>query len=119
MYARARLPQDLPNRAEVWKEMNSVMSGNIHNALNWLESELKQAHADGGKFLVGGHLTAADICMLFGMQLMYDRKLGLEHLENEGKGRWPEVEKWMEYLQEEKSWKDCVQRTGFRMGGTL
>lgn len=99
--------------------MNSVMSGNIHNALNWLNSELEQAHSSGAKYLVGGRLTAADIAMLFGLQLIYDRKLGLEHLDDQGKGRWPEIEKWMDYLQQEKSWTDCVARTGFRMGGTL
>jgi len=119
MYARARLPQDLPNRAEVWKEMNQSMSGNIDNALNWLNSELKKSHSNGGKYLVGGRLTAADIGMLFGLQLIYDRKLGLEHLENSGNGKWPDIEKWMDYLQDEKSWKDCVAKTGFRMGATL
>jgi glutathione S-transferase len=119
MYARARLPQSLPNRAEVWKEMNQVMSVNMDNALNWLDAELKAVHVSGRHFLVGGRLTAADIGMLFGLQLIYDRKLGLEHLENEGWGQWAAIETWMEYCLQEKSWLACVERTGFRMGGTL
>jgi glutathione S-transferase len=122
MYARARLPSSLSNRAETWKEMNAAMSPNMANALNWLDSELSKSHAaDGGKgkFLVAGRLTAADIAMLFSLQLIYDRKLGLEGLEGEGKGKWKEVEKWMAYCQEEESWRRCVDKTGFKMGGTL
>lgn len=99
--------------------MNSVMSRNVDNGLNWLESDLEQTHSSGGKYLVGGRLTAADIGMLLGLLLIYSRQLGLEHLENAGKGKWPEIEKWMDYLQQEKSWKDCVERTGLTMGGLL
>ena len=119
MYARARLPRDLPDRAEVWKQMNSVMCDNVHNALNWLNSELSRVHSSGARYLVGGRLTAADIMMLFGLQLIYNRQLGLEHLDDAGKGKWPEIEKWMDYLQQEQSWKDCVKKTGFQLGGTL
>jgi glutathione S-transferase len=112
MYARARLPQ---NHKDAWPEMNKVMSGNIHNALNWLDGHLKPIHQEGGKYLVGENLTAADINMLFGLQLIYNRKLGLEGTDQ----RWEHVEKWIREMQEEESWKNAVEKTGFKMGGTL
>jgi glutathione S-transferase len=112
MYARARLPQ---THKDAWPEMNKVMSGNIHNALNWLDGHLKPIHEKGGKYLVGPTLTAADINMLFGLQLIYDRKLGLEGTEQ----RWEHVERWMRDMQEEESWKRAVEKTEFKMGGTL
>lgn len=112
MYARARLPE---GHREAWPEMNKVMSVNIHNALNWLDSHLEGVHKEGGRYLVGKRLTAADINMLFGLQLIYDRKLGLEGTEK----RWEHVERWMGEMMEEESWKSCVEKTGFKMGGTL
>jgi glutathione S-transferase len=107
MYARARLPQ---GHKDPWPEM-----GNIHNALNWLDGHLKTIHEKGGRYLVGESLTAADVNMLFGLQLIYDRKLGLEGNEQ----RWEHVERWMNDMQDEHSWKRCVQKTKFKMGGTL
>lgn len=119
MYARSRLPTNLPNRSEVWAEMNSVMSNNMFNALDWLEKELKVIHDSGSRFLVGGRLTAAEFAMLFSLQLIFNRKLGLEGLEGGGKGKWKEVDKWMAYCEEEESWKECVERVEWRMYGML
>lgn len=53
--------------------------------------------------------------MLFSIQLIYDRKLGLEDTEV----RWEHVERWRGEMEEEESWKRCVEKTGFRLGGTL
>ena len=113
MYARARLPKGTP--PDTWKQMNEVMSPNMHNALNWLDSHLKNVHKTGGKYLVSDHLTAADINMLFSIQLIYNRRLGLEDTDKE----WEHVEKWKQEMEEEESWKQCVEKTGFKMGGTL
>ncbi len=113
MYARARLPKGTPEGT--WKEINAVMSPNMHNNLNWLDSHLKSVHEAGGRYLVGDHLTAADINMLFSIQLIYDRKLGLEDTEQE----WEHTERWRREMEEEESWKRCVEKTGFKLGGTL
>lgn len=115
MYARARLPQA---HKSAWPEMNTAMSPNMHNNLNWLDSTLKTQHEDGSKYLVGNELTAADVSMLFGLQLIYDRKLGLEGVEEKGL-RWENVERWMGEMMEEESYGRAVGRTGFKMGGTL
>ena len=120
MYARARLPAAPASRATVWAEMSAGRSPHMHNALNWLNNHLAPIHAAGHKYLVANRLTAADIAMLFSIQLIYDRKLGLEGLPDGGRGKWAEVEKWRAYLEgEEESWARCVERTGFVMGGTL
>ncbi|KAI9875077.1 MAG: hypothetical protein M1823_007550, partial [Watsoniomyces obsoletus] len=115
MYARARLPQSTPNRSEVWVEMNKVMSPNMHNSLDWLENHLASIHSSNGKYLVGDHLTAADINMLFSIQLIYDRRLGLEGTDKE----WEHVEQWRREMEAEESYRKCVEKTGFKLGGTL
>ena len=113
MYARARLPKDVPEGT--WKAMHEAMAPNMHNNLNWLDSHLKPVHEAGGRYLVGDHLTAADINMLFSIQLIYDRKLGLEDTDK----AWENVERWRREMEEEESWKRCVEKTGFKLGGTL
>ena len=91
----------------------------MHNNLNWLDSTLKAQHEKGSKYIVGNNLTAADVSMLFGLQLIYDRKLGLEGAEEKGL-RWENVERWIKEMQEEEeSYRRAVGRTGFKMGGTL
>lgn len=119
MYARSRLPKDLPNRAEVWAQMNKAMSVNLHNALNLLDNHLAEVHGSGGKFLVGNRLSAAEMAMLFSIQLIYNRELSLQGLENGGKGRWKEIEKWHEYCEQEKSWKQATEKVGWRLYGML
>ena len=119
MYARSRLPKDLPNRAEVWAQMNKVMSVNLHNALTNLDNTLGQVHASGGKFLVGGKLSAAEMAVLFSIQLIYNREISLQGMENGGKGRWKEIEKWVEYCESEKSWKETTEKVGWRLYGYL
>ena len=114
MYARARLPKgDVPEGT--WKRMNQAMAPNMHNNLNWLDSHLESVHEAGGRYLVGDHLTAADINMLFSIQLIYDRQLGLEDTDQV----WEHVERWRHEMEEEDSWKRCVEETGFKLGGTL
>jgi len=112
MYARARLP---PDHSAAWPAMNKTMSPNMHNNLNWLESTLQEQHSRSSKYLVGDHLTAADIGMHYSLQLIYNRKLGLEGTDQ----RWVEVEKWMHDMEQEESYKRAVAKTGFKMGGTL
>lgn len=87
----------------------------MHNDLDWLDGHLAPVHANGGKYLVGNNLTAADITMLFSIQLIYDRSLGLEGTER----KWVHVERWRADMESEPSWKKCVDRRGFVLGQTL
>lgn len=119
MYARSRLPKDLPNRDQVWSQMNTVMSVNLHNALTNLDEHLGKVHASGNKFIVGHRLSAAEMAMLFSIQLIYNRELSLQGLENGGKGRWKEIERWQEYCESEQSWKETTQKVGWRLYGML
>ena len=79
--------------------MEKGLSPNIHNDLNWLESEV-----EGRQCLVGNDVTAADILMGFSIEFIFARKLGTEG------GDWPNVKKWLEGLQQREAYTKAVGR---------
>jgi len=103
LYARWRIPESAKSQLP---EMERNLSPNVHNDLNWIESELK---ASNGAFLVGDSVTAADIMMGFSVQFILARKLGT------GDKRWPAVEEWLESIEATKTYKDAVTRTGYSL----
>lgn len=94
--------------------MEKGLSPNVHNDFAWLEHELSSSDNDGssgGKdFLVGDHLTAADIIMGFSIEFIFARKLGTE-----SDGRWPRVQSWLDRIREVPSYKKAVERTGYKL----
>ncbi len=95
--------------------MNARMSPTMHDSLNRLDNTIKTRHEKGGKYLVGGSIRAADFAMLFSVQLIYNRKLGLEATDT----RWEYVEKWQADMEATNSWKKTVEKTGYRVYGML
>ena len=95
--------------------MNEKISPKMHNSLTWLDSTIQAQHGKSSRYLVGNSLTAADIAMLFSVQLIYDRKLGREDMRK----RWEYVEKWQADMEATESWKKTVQKTGYRVYGML
>ena len=85
--------------------MEKALSVNVHNDLNWLESEL----SDGRTWLVGGDVSAADIMMGFNTEFMFARKLGTEG------GDWPNVKKWLERVKGREAYLKAVERTGYSL----
>ena len=84
--------------------MEKSLSPNVHNDLDWLESEVSDR-----QYLVGSELTAADIIMGFSIEFIFARKLGTE------RGKWPNVAKWLEGLQESKGYRKAVEKTGYSL----
>jgi glutathione S-transferase len=78
----------------------------VQRDLDWLESELQ---AGNGKFLVGDHVTAADTMMEFSVQFILTRKLGT------GDKRWPAIEAWLQNIQNQESYKNAVEKTGYSL----
>jgi glutathione S-transferase len=103
---RSNVPKALRESApDVIAQAETKLSANVQKDLDWLEAELAQA---GGGFLVGDTVTAADIMMMFGPQIIFIIKAGTE-----GK-TWPGVEAWIKRCEETASYKRAVEKSGFR-----
>lgn len=91
--------------------MEKGLSTNVHNDLNWLESELSGGGGGGEtkQFLVGSSLTAADIIMGFSIEFIFARKLGTED------GSWPKVQQWLDRIRETASYKRAVEKSGYSL----
>ncbi|KAJ9614076.1 hypothetical protein H2200_002212 [Cladophialophora chaetospira] len=110
LYARWRIPSAAK---EHLPEMESSLSVNVHNDLNWLESELSSpspSSSGGRTWLVGDDVTAADIMMGFNTEFIFTRKLGVE-----GGEEWPNVQKWLERVKGREAYKKSVERTGYSL----
>jgi len=74
--------------------------------LGFLESQLETS-PDGGSYLCGAHLTAADILMSFPLQMARERAAGL----SSGKGqqtmadKYPKVWAYLKRLEDEPGYK--------------
>lgn len=98
--------------------------------LLWLEGELaaqtpslaQAGHVgEGGLFLVGSHLTAADIMMGFSVKLILEVILkptqtaqdikNQKSEEKEASKSYPYIEKWLANLQNREAWKRAYKRT--------
>jgi glutathione S-transferase len=111
LYARWRLPESV---RDALPEMDTNLSPNMINDMNWLEGELKAQKGKGSDFIVGKELTAADIMMGFTIEFIMERKLGVKGL---GEGRWKEVEAWWGRVRQRQAYKKAVERTGYTLDG--
>lgn len=116
LYTRWQLPEDVPERDAVVKEVERKLSTNIHNDFDWLEGELKAQKERGSGWLVGSGLTVADVMLQFSVQFIMERKLGVG---GRGEGKWPEVEAWLARTENEKAYKRAVEKTGYTLDGNF
>jgi glutathione S-transferase len=79
--------------------------------MDWLEKHLTEEKT---AFLVGDHLTAADIMMGFSAQLILERIIKLGDLNESGdKKEYPCIEKWLQGLMGRKALRVAMKKTGF------
>lgn len=82
------------------------MSANVQNDLSWLETELSLSE---GGFLCGEQLTSADVMMLFSVEFIFERDLGVRERE------WSGIRAWMERCKGREAWRRAVEKTGYRL----
>jgi glutathione S-transferase len=106
-YFRIFMPaQFRESSADVVAAAEARLAATVAKDMDWLERELAEST---GPFLVGAALTAADIMVLFVVQLVYKFKFG-----GEGKA-WRKVEAWVKACEDTPSYKRAVERSGFTL----
>jgi glutathione S-transferase len=89
-------------------ELEAKFAPNVCRALEWLEAELKSGPSQG-QFLVGTDLTAADIMMGFGIEIIFAMNVGTE------RQKWPMTNKWLANIMEREAYKKAVHKTGYSL----
>ena len=102
LYTRWQMP-DAGKNDQILGEMEKKLGINVQKDFDWLESELK---AGNGKYLVGDSLSAADTMVVLSVQFIKARNLVL------GGRSWPAIDKWVQGLESEASYKKAVEKTG-------
>ena len=110
LYARLSISDEAKSDGTLDK-LEIGLSKNVHNDLNWLESELERT---GGRYLVGSSLTAADIMVAFSIEFMFARSLGLKN-QPETQGKWQGVRTWLSNMHKEEGYRKAVQKTGYKL----
>ncbi|KAF5604325.1 GTT1-glutathione S-transferase [Fusarium pseudocircinatum] len=103
--ARMGMPEEA---AQYASGLEAVIAPRVHEAMQWLESDLETGPSKG-QFIVGTDLTAADIMMGFSIECVFAMKLGTESQE------WPLISKWLANMKERKAYKAAVEKTGYSM----
>ncbi|RBQ69733.1 hypothetical protein FVER14953_07652 [Fusarium verticillioides] len=94
--------------AQYTSGLEDAIAPRVHEAMQWLESELESGPSNG-QFIVGTDLTAADIMMGFSIECIFAMKLGTKSHE------WPLISKWLANMKERKAYKRAVEKTGYSM----
>jgi len=103
-YARWHIPAAAKSHLP---ELEQGLSANVHNDLNWMESEL----SDGREWLLPGKdVTAADIMNVFNIDFIFTKRLGID-----GGSGWPHVRKWLERCKGQQAYQNAVQRSGYSL----
>lgn len=90
-------------------EAEKGISVNVQKDLDWLEDELLSSKSG---WIVGEHLTAADIMMHFSVQFILERRLGTE----DGEGtKWPKVKEWLKKCEGQDAYKRAVEKSGYSL----
>lgn len=105
-YARWNISNDVS--VEHRDAMESGMSTNVQNDLDWLEHELEK---EGTGWLVGASCTAADIMVHFSVQFILARKLGVRGCGD----KWKQVRAWQVRCEDQPSYKKAVEHTGYTL----
>ena len=88
------------------EELSPGLAGNVAKDLDWLEVELKMGN---GKYLVGDHVTAADIMVAFSIQFIFWLKLGPQDR------RWEGIEAWLRNVEAGVTYQRAVAKTGHHL----
>ncbi|KIW80140.1 hypothetical protein Z517_06755 [Fonsecaea pedrosoi CBS 271.37] len=122
LYTRWRLPKAA---STYLAEMEQGLAPNVHNDLNWLESEL----ADGRRYLVrrgedegdsrgvvahhdSDTISAADIMMGFSVDFIFARDLGTR---GGAAHDWPNVRRWLRGIKQREAYTKAVKKTGYTL----
>jgi glutathione S-transferase len=105
-----RLPAELLKSGDV-HQLRVIATRKVYADMDWLEKHLAEEKT---AFLVGDHLTAADIMMGFSAQLILERIVKLGDLNESGdKKEYPCIEKWLQGLMGRKALRVAMKKTGF------
>lgn len=105
-----RLPSTLQASKDI-DDFRAITMRKVYDDLDWLETHL--AHT-GTAFLVGHHLTAADIMMGFSIRLIMGRLVEPRELAEGGEKRqYHSIQKWLNELVGRKALRIALKKTGF------
>ncbi|CZT50278.1 related to GTT1-glutathione S-transferase [Rhynchosporium secalis] len=104
-YARWNATENMKNNNDLQK-MEEGLYVNVVKDLQWIDAEL-----EGRMFLGGESVTAADTMCAFSVQFILARGLGGK-IE---KGRFGNVEGWLQRCEGMESWKRAVKKTGYEI----
>jgi glutathione S-transferase len=102
LYAKWNVP------ADSWAATEKALSVNVQKDLDWLDSELAKSKSG---WLVGDHLSLADIMVHFSVEFIFARRLGVKGRE----GDWKNVEVWEKRCRESASFKRAVEKSGYTL----
>lgn len=85
-------------------DLDTRLSGAVQRDFDWLEQSLQR---EGGKFLLGDKVTAADTMMGFSVDFILKNKLGTSG------SSWPAIQRWMSNVHDTKTYQRAVEKTGF------
>lgn len=107
LYFRWNMPQSVKDSVpEALAEAEAKMGVNVVNAMNWLESEID---ASTGRFLVGDQVTAADCMVMFSVQFIIERDLGIQGQ------KWPKIEEWLKRCEGTETYQRAVSKSGYTL----
>jgi glutathione S-transferase len=109
-FITTRLPGNLLTSKDI-RDFRVIAAQRVYEDLAWLETHLSDAKT---MYLVGDHLTAADIMMGFSIQLILERVIKDGELsEVGGKKEYPSIQKWVGGLMGRKALRMALKKTGF------
>ena len=103
-----RLPTVYNRRidATMAEKLAPGLEKNVIKDLEWLEAAPK---AGNGRYLVAGHVTAADTMVAFSVQFIFAMRLASRN------NRWAAIEGWLTNIEGEKAYQCAVAKTGHRL----
>ena len=105
-----RLPGNLMASKAI-HDFRVITARRIYQDLDWLEGHIAAAKT---AYLVGDHLTAADIMMGFSIRLILDRVIKDGDLAEDGeKKEYPSIQRWVDGLVQRKALRVAFKKTGF------
>jgi glutathione S-transferase len=108
-FVTSRLPGNLKESKDI-HDFRIITTKKVYQDLDWLEEYLAEAKTT---YLVGDHLTAADIMMGLSVQSILDRVIRGGKLAEDGKEKeYPSIHKWVDSLLGRKALKMAFKKTG-------
>ncbi|OAG10670.1 uncharacterized protein CC84DRAFT_1237598 [Paraphaeosphaeria sporulosa] len=104
-YVRWNIPSSAAEQG-VLEQMEAGLAVNVQKDLDWLETELS---GEGGKYLCGERVTAADTMMVFSIDFIFATELGV------GGREWPNIMRWLKACKETDSYKRAVEKSGYSL----